>query len=173
MARSAARRRTLRGFAVLFAASSLMVGAAVADARLTFKRDDGSVIPFRGTPRAWCGPWEADVARPSVHVALRNPRRVWQLSAVRRNVKDGQRIEFPNSFNWDKPHGAQLFVGGIRNEASTAEEESSGSMAFSRVSCRRGGVVAFRIDAVLGSEFFDGALVHVSGTYRGRVSEAP
>lgn len=173
MSRPVACPRALRGLAVLLAASSLLAGAATADARLTFKRDDGSVIPFRGTPRAWCGPWEEEVARRSVHVVLRNPRRVWQLRAVRRDVRDGQRIEFPNYFNWDEPHGAQLFVGGIRNEASTAEEESSGSMTFTRLSCRRGGIVAFSIDAVLGSEFFDGESVHVSGTYRGRVSEAP
>lgn len=173
MSRVRAHRRTLRGIcAAAVVSCAIAGGAATADARLTFTREDGSVIPFHGTSRAWCGPWEQDVARPSIHVELRGPRRHWELSAVHSDVSDRQPISFPNDFVWDKPHGALLFVAGIGNEASTAEEESSGSMTFSHVSCRRGGVVAFRIDAVLGSELFDGEVVHVSGTYRGRAQAA-
>ena len=151
----------------------LAVGGSAAEARLVFKRADGSVIRFAGTPRAWCGPWESDVARPSVHVALGTGTHHWQLSAVRRDLKIGRRIRFPNDFVWNRPRGALLFVADGANEASTAEEESSGSMKFSRQSCRRGGVVAFSIQAIIGSEFSDGAPVRVSGTYRRQVSEQP
>ena len=95
------------------------------------------------------------------------------MSAVRRDVVVGRRIKFPNDFVWNRPRGALLFVADGENEASTAEEESSGSMEFSRVTCRRGGVVAFSIQGIVGSEFSDGKPVRVSGTYRGRVSARP
>jgi hypothetical protein len=151
----------------------LGVGGSSAEARLVFKRADGSVVRFAGTPRAWCGPWESDVGRPSVHVALGTSKNHWHLSAVRRDLAIGRRIKFPNDFVWNRPRGALLFVADGENEASTAEEESSGSMAFSRVTCRRRGLVAFSIQGILGSEFSDGESVRVSGTYSGRISARP
>jgi hypothetical protein len=131
------------------------------------------VVRFAGTPRAWCGPWESDVGRPSVHVALGTGKNHWHLSAVHRDLTIGRRIKFPNDFVWNRPRGALLFVADGESEASTAEEESSGSMVFSRVTCRRGGLVAFSIQGVLGSEFSDGESVRVSGTYSGRISGRP
>lgn len=163
------RRRTLLG--LVMAVSCLAVGASAADARLTFSRPDGSAIRFAGPPRVWCGPWDYDAAQRSVHVRLRNKKRLWDLIAVRRDVEVGQPMEFPNFFLATKPHDASLFTAYDKNEASTAEEESSGSMTFSQVSCRRDGTVAFSIDAVLGSEFIDGELVTVTGTFQGRVGE--
>jgi hypothetical protein len=41
------------------------------------------------------------------------------------------------------------------------------------VSCRHGRVVAFRIDAMLGSELSDLGTIHVSGSFRGHVASAP
>jgi ribosomal protein S18 acetylase RimI-like enzyme len=156
-----------------FVASLFLLVASPAEAGLAFERPDGSAIRFEGRPRAWCGPWDDEVARPSIHVALRNGRRGWELSAVRRDLEVGEPIEFPNAFVSSRPRGAQLFVASGRIEASTAEEESSGSMAFSRLSCRLAGLVEFSIDAVLGSELFGGKRVKVSGTYRGRMSKPP
>jgi hypothetical protein len=150
-----------------------LAGASAAEAGLVFKRPGGSEIQFTGAPRAWCGPWDDEVARPSVHVALRNAKRGWELSAVRRDLVLGGRIEFPNAFVSTRPHGAQLFAFDGAIEASGAEEESSGSIVFSRLSCRLGGVVEFSVDAVLGSELFNGKPVRVSGTYRGHVSRRP
>jgi hypothetical protein len=150
-----------------------LANAASAQAGLAFERLDGKQIRFTGTPRVWCGPWDDEVARPSIHVVLRAPRHGWELSAVRRNLKTGRPIEFPNDFVSTRPRGALLFVFDAAIEASSAEEESSGSMVFSRVSCRFGGVVEFSIDAVLGSEFFNGKRVRVSGTFRGHVSRQP
>jgi hypothetical protein len=169
-----ASRRTLRSLVVaLLASSCLLVGVSTAEAGLVFMRPDGSTIRFTGTPRAWCGPWDDEVARSSIHVALRSARRGWELSAVRRDLKLGGRIGFPNDFVSRRPRGALLFVADASIEASTAEEESSGSMVFSRLSCRLGGVVEFSIDARLGSELFNGKPVRVFGTYRGHVSTQP
>jgi len=151
----------------------MSAGAQAAQGDLAFERPNGSEIRFAGTPRAWCGPWDDEAARRSVHVALRTPRRGWELSAVRRDLEIGRQIEFPNDFVSTRPRGALLFAFDGAIEASTAEEESSGSMAFSQLSCRLGGVVEFSIDAVLGSELFNGKLVRVSGTYRGHVSRRP
>jgi hypothetical protein len=147
--------------------------AATAHAGLVFERPDGSQIRFTGTPRVWCGPWDDEVARPSIHIALRSSRHGWELSAVRRNLKRGRPIEFPNNFVSTRPRGALLFVFDAAIEASSAEEESSGSMVFSKLSCRLGATVEFQIDAVLGSEFFNGKRVRVFGTYRGHVSKQP
>lgn len=173
MSRIDLRSRVCGFVAGLLASSCLLTGATAAEAELAFKRPDGSTIRFEGKPRAWCGPWADDVARPSIHVMLRGARRGWELSAVRRDVHFGQSIEFPNDFVWNKPRGAQLFAFDAPIEASTAEEESSGSIVFSHLSCQLGGVVEFSIQAVLGSELFNGKSVQVSGTYRGHVSKRP
>lgn len=174
MSQAHARCWGLRGLVVaLLASVCLLVGASAAEAGLVFKRPDGSAIRFTGKPRAWCGAWDDEVARPSIHVDLRNARRGWELGAVRRDLEVGRRINFPNDFISKRPRGALLFVADAAIEASTAEEESSGSMVFSHVSCRLGGVVEFSIDALLGSELFNGKPVRVSGTYRGHVSKQP
>lgn len=174
MSRAGARRRGVCGLVAGLSALALLLAAApAAEAGLVFKRPGGSEIQFAGTPRAWCGPWDDQVARPSLHVALRNARRGWELSAVRRDLTVGGRIEFPNDFVSTRPHGAQLFAFDGAVEASSTEEESSGSIAFSQVSCRLGDVIEFSVDAVLGSELFNGRPVRVSGTYRGHVSKRP
>jgi hypothetical protein len=160
----------------LVAACALLASASVAEAALVFSREDGTPIAFPGKTRVWCGPWEEDVAVPAIHVftgRLRHPQHHWELSAVRRDVAPGTRLRFPLDFVFDHPRGAQMFAADDPIEASTAEEEASGSMTFTRTGCRRGGVVAFRIDAVLGSEFSDGEEVRVTGTFRGRVGQAP
>lgn len=151
-------------------------GASTAAAQLTFTREDGSAIAFPGQTRVWCGPWAQDVAVPAIHVFAgrpRHPQHHWELSAVRRDVARGTRLRFPLDFVFDHPRGAQMFAADDPIEASTAEEEASGSMTFTRATCRRGGVLAFRIDAVLGSEFSDGEEVRVIGTFRGRVGPEP
>lgn len=174
MSRAEARCSRAGGLvAGLVVAVLLLAAAPAAEAGLVFKRPGGSEIQFAGSPRVWCGPWDDEVARSSVHVALRNARRGWELSAVRRDLVPGGRIEFPNDFVSKHPRGALFFAFDGAIEASSAEEESSGSMVFSRLNCRPGGVVEFSIDAVLGSELFNGKPVRVSGTYRGRVSSPP
>jgi hypothetical protein len=78
-------------------------------------------------------------------------------------------VRFPHSFVFDKPTGALLFAADGRNEASSAEEESSGRMTFTRARCGRTTLdVRFRVDAVLGSEFFDGAPVRIRGSFSAR-----
>jgi hypothetical protein len=155
----------------------LVAGADAARAALVFKRADGSTVRFSGAPRVWCGPWEADVARPSIHVGFPEGfapgrDRLWHLSAVRRDARVGRRIRFPLGFVFDHPRGAELFVGDRPNEASTEADGSSGWITFSHVTCRRGGVVAFRVSATLGSEN-GGQPISVSGTFRGHVAHRP
>jgi hypothetical protein len=165
--------RAGHGLVLLIAAGVLVAAAPAAHAKLRFTRDDGSVIAFSAKPRVWCGPWEPGVNKRSVHVTVRGRKRHWDLSAVRADVRPGTRIKFPTDIVFDKPHGAELFVADAPNEASTNEEEASGSMTFTHVSCRHGRVVAFRIDAVLGSELSDLGTIHVSGSFRGHVASAP
>lgn len=174
MSRAGVSRRRIRCLvAMLLASSCLLVGVSTAEAGLIFERPNGSAMQFTGKPRAWCGPWDDRVDRRSIHVVLQNGRRGWTMSAVRDDLAVGRPIEFPNEFVFSRPHGAQLFVSGAAIEASSAEEESSGSMLFSRLSCRLGGIVELSVHAVLGSELFNGTRVHASGTYRGRIEAAP
>ncbi len=172
-----ARRHGLRGLlAAVLALSCLLVGASAAQAELTFKRAHGAPIHFAGTPRVWCGPWEVGgSSRLSIHVELRTASRGWELTAVQRDLKLGRRIEFPSDVRFDNPHGALLFAY-VRNplvEASTNEEEASGSMVFTQASCEIGAAVEFRVHAVLGSELFNGTRVRVTGAFGGVVGEAP
>jgi hypothetical protein len=162
----------------IFAAVALcvLVFAATASAELVVKRaPSGKQLRFSGPVQVWCGPWDESVARPSVHVLVGPPRRHWELSAVTGDVRLGRPIRFPHSVLSSNPHGAQLFVGVARPpiEASSAEEEASGSLTFSRLDCGPGGEVAFRVKAVLGSELFGGERVRVSGAFRGQVGEPP
>jgi hypothetical protein len=175
MPRDSVRRRFPFGLVVVLASFlCLGLGPSAAQAGLAFERPDGSTIRFKGAPRAWCGPWEDGVARRSIHVASRSARRGWEMNAVRHDLEIGKPIELPNAFVSTRPRGAQLFVFDTPSiEASSAEEESSGSIVFSRASCRLGGVVEFSVDAVLGSELFGGKPVRVSGTYRGHVAKPP
>jgi hypothetical protein len=161
-------------------AASLAAAAAAAPARLLFTRADGSAIRFHGTPRVWCGPWAPDVATPALHVwsttTVQPPGKAggWKFDVARRDLQRGRRrFAFPNDFPSDRPHGALLFVYDPPNEASSAGEDSSGAMRFTRATCRRGGVVAFRIRAVVDSELFDGPPIRVRGTWRGRVAAPP
>ncbi len=178
--------RWLRPVAVgLLASSCLLVGAAGAEAKLVFKRPNGKVIPFSGTPQVWCGPWDSEVVRPAIHVELAEARgdrlvRLWELGALQAKVKAGTRIEFPKEFVSNRPLRAFMFVAVSSShgptaviEASTNEEEALGFIAFSQVSCELGGVVEFRIHALLGSEYFQGNHARVNGTFRGVVGEAP
>lgn len=151
----------------------LLFSPTTAEAGLTFKRLDGSTIGFGAKPRVWCGPWDDQVARPSIHVSARGPRRGWELTAVRRHIASDALVAFPNAFVSTQPQGAQLFVFTPRIEASSAEEESRGSLTFLRAGCQLGEAVEFKVAAVLGSEFFAGTRVRVSGTYRGFVSAPP
>jgi hypothetical protein len=56
------------------------------------------------------------------------------------------------------------------NEVSSAEEEASGRIVFERAGCLPRPHVTFRVQATLGSEYFDGEPVRVRGrmTIRGR-----
>jgi hypothetical protein len=170
MARAAAAPRRARRAVVLAAACLAPSVPAAAHASLSFTRPDGSPIAFRGATRVWCGPWEQGVPRRSIHLARGRAGHHWELSAVRRDVAPGRRFAFPLDFVFDRPHGVQLFVADGADEASSSEEESSGSLTFSQASCHAGESVAFSVDAVLGSELFGGAPVHVTGTFRGPVS---
>jgi YVTN family beta-propeller protein len=150
--------------------------AASASAELVIKRDGGKRLRFGGPVRVWCGPWDDTVARPSVHVLVGHPRRHWEMSAVSGDVKLGRSMKFPRSVLADDPHGAELFVGVAGRppiEASSSEEEASGSIAFSQLDCALGGMVEFRVKANLGSELFGGERVRVSGSFRGQVGEPP
>jgi hypothetical protein len=171
MSRGDLHMRAIAGFVVLL--GCLVAAAPAAQAKLRFTRDDGSVISFSAKPRVWCGPWEPDVKTPSVHVAVRGRKHHWDLAAVRADVRAGTRVSFPTDFVSAKPRGAQLFAADAPNEASTNEEEASGSMTFTHVTCRHGGVFSFTIEAVLGSELSDLGSIHVAGSFRGHVASAP
>jgi len=159
----------------LAALVSFLLSASAAEAELVFKRPSGSVVHFSGTPSVWCGPWEKNVPRRSIHVQLRGPRRGWELNAVQAEAKAGRKIQFPGDVIFSNPHGALLFAYQLKPliEASTNTEEASGSMVFSQASCQIGTTVAFTVHAALGSELFEGTKVRVNGTFSGTVGEPP
>ncbi|HEX8273276.1 MAG TPA: hypothetical protein VF615_11605 [Longimicrobiaceae bacterium] len=142
---------------------------------LVFQRANGTNIQFAGEPLVWCGPWEeSSVPTRAVHVLggdFRAGGPVWKLDVVVADVQPGRPLTFPNSFIWDQPKGAALFVLDEPNEASTQESESSGSITFSELDCDGG--VRFTIDAVLGSEFGGGPPIRVTGAFAAPVGDAP
>ena len=133
---------------------------------VSLERPDGSAIQVAQNLRVWCGPWERDVPRRTLHItvgARKGP--VWQLRAVVADIKRRPVVRFPHFFIFDQPTGAQLFAAAGKNEASTAEEEASGRISFSRVRCGQRLAVRFRVRAVLGSEFFEGDELTMRGSF--------
>jgi hypothetical protein len=133
---------------------------------VSLQRPDGSAIQVAQNLRVWCGPWERDVPRRTLHIrvgARKGP--AWQLRAVVADIKRRPVVRFPHSFVFDQPTGAQLFAAAGNNEASTAEEEANGRISFSRVRCGPRLAVRFRVRAVLGSEFFEGDELTMRGSF--------
>jgi hypothetical protein len=133
---------------------------------VSLERPDGSAIQFAQNLRVWCGPWERDVPRRTLHIRVGTRKGpVWQLRAVVADVKRHPVVRFPHSFIFDQPTGAQIFAAAGENEASTSEEEASGRISFSRVRCGPRLAVRFRVRAVLGSEFFEGDELTMRGSF--------
>jgi hypothetical protein len=97
----------------------------------------------------------------------------FQLRAVVGDVHIGQPIAFPNTFLWDQPKGADVFVLDPPNELSTRSSDSSGSITFQELSCSPGGEVRFTVDAVIGSELGDAPSMAMRGGFRSRIGDAP
>ena len=156
---------------VLLVALSLAVAAAPAagairvDDRLAFARTDGVPLAFPPRLRVFCGPWERGVPARSIHVWIGGRHGRWQLDAVLADVRRHPVVRLPNTFVFDAPRGAQLFVGIGGIEASSAEEEARGRIVFERARCGPRPRIRVRVDALLGSEFFDGEPVVVTGTF--------
>jgi hypothetical protein len=129
-------------------------------------RADGSAVQFAQSLRVWCGRWERDVPRRTLHIrAGTRERPFWQLDAVVADVRRHRVVRFPHSFVWNQPTGAQLFAVDGDNEVSSSEEEASGQISFGRVRCGRRLAVRFRVRAVLGSEFFGGDALTMRGSF--------
>ncbi len=159
---------------VALAASPASSGAG-AVAGLTIKPTHGSAIHFEGEPIVSCDAWEPGIPRKTLHIELRNPDRGWELRAVVADVRGGQKIRIPTDVLSDHPEGALFFVYRLHPliEASTNEEEGSGWLSFSQVSCTPGEPVTFTIHARLGSELSAGTEVRVDGTFTGPVQIRP
>lgn len=138
-------------------------------------RAGGSAVSFGSTVRAWCGPWDAiDIAEPAIHVIVGNVAAAhWELHAVRKDIRIGEELTFPNAFEWDEPRGAEIFVHDPPNDLSTQTIGSSGGVVFEQLDCGSGGTVRFRVDAVIGSEFVDMDPVTAVGTLSAPLTAPP
>jgi len=158
--------------AAVLALLVLAVVPAAADAGLrvastvAVTRPDGTAVPIALNLRVWCGRWEQDVPVRTLHVrAGVSGGPFWHLRAVVADVRRRPVVRFPHSFNFDKPSRAHLFAVDGTNELSSAEEEASGRISFSRARCGRRLAVRFRVRAVLGSEV-SGDPLTVRGSFR-------
>ena len=146
---------------------------------LVFGRADGTRIVFDAGSqlRVWCGPWEEGlIATPAVHVRFAvpgRPVRYWKLTAVRADVQIGVPITFPNSFIFDQPRNADLFILDEPNELSSTRSASAGTIVFQQLNCAAGGRVEFTIAATIGSELESGPSVSVAGRVNAPVGAAP
>jgi hypothetical protein len=165
-------RGVLTGVVLACVAAAASASAAPAritvDNRLTFTRPDGSAVAFPRLVRVWCGRWEPGVSERALHVRVGFLRSRWELRAVVADVRRDPVVDLPHSFAWRDPSEAYLFATDLDNELSTSEEEASGRISFGRVRCGRRLAVRVRIDAVLGSEFFEGDEWSVRGSFSAR-----
>jgi len=129
----------------------------------------------------WCGPWEEGVVpTQTLHIVFGGPGPddpAWHLRAVVTDVVPGSPSVFPNNFVWDDPRNVDLYIADLadnpKNELSTQDTRSSGSITFQALQCIHGGAVQFSIDAVVGSEFGSGPFVTVTGSFRAIVGSPP
>ena len=145
--------------------------ASAADLRITntlaFTRTDGSAVRFAQDLRVWCGRWEREVPRRTLHIRTGAPAGpFWRLRAVVADLRRRPVVRFPNLFIWNKPSGAQLFASDGDNELSSGVEKARGRISFGGVRCGRRLAVRFRVRAELGSEFFGGDPLTVRGSFR-------
>ena len=162
------RMRRLLLAALLAAAACPEIAAAelTVSNTVALTRADGTVVPVAPRLRVWCGPWERDVPRRTLHVIAGARAAFWRLDAVVADVRRQPVVRFPHSFVFDEPTGAQLFAVDGDAENSSSEEEAGGRITFSRVRCGRRLAVRFRVDAVLGSESFQGGALELHGAFR-------
>jgi hypothetical protein len=155
--------RTLLGVALLLA----LAGSAAASDGPLFRRADGSAIVFPRGVRAWCDRTNLNVATPAPRLKDSH----WELEVARTSVRPGRVVHF----GWRQENGIGVFVFDRKthNEASQGTEGSRGTVTLRRATCRRGGSLEISLSGTIGSEFFDGTPVRVSGTYRGTVGSPP
>jgi hypothetical protein len=159
--------------ALLLSMLALAFAASPAEAALTFRHADGTVVPITGKVHVWCGKWQFSVPTVNIFVRQAKPERTWQFFARLKDIGPGVRQRFPHDLVSSNPRGAELFTASDGNEASTAEQDASGSMTFTKVSCERGKTLAFRVDAWLGSEFSNGPREQITGTFSGTIGKRP
>lgn len=154
----------------------VLAAPATAQGALRFELVDGTPLSF-AKPYVWCGHWSSDVRVPALRIAGFSSDRKgwWFLSVVRGQIKLGRKHRFPNSFVWNRPKGAQLFVApepdGI--EANSDLHNSSGWVRYRKIACKRGGKVVVDVNAVLANELGGERIVRVTGTLRAKVTKAP
>lgn len=80
------------------------------------------------------------------------------------DVPDGTQLDLPFEETYGSEETGFVFtVGDRRNTATSAEEEAAGNVEIIRASCEPTPVLEVRIDATLGSEFYDGEVLKVKG----------
>ncbi len=152
-------------------------GSPATDNPLEFRRADGTLIEFPSERAVWCDAIEPD--EPSAGKALfavvgklggaNEGEPGWSLVVPRDQVRAGRTTSFPNEGGYPI-----LFVAvPPRIEASSSEEEAHGRLTLERASCKRGEEVAFSVDGLLGSEFFEGESIRVLGSFSSEVGEPP
>lgn len=155
----------------------------IQNALLFTRSSDQSVLAFSNAALlyVWCGEWEEGaIPAQSLHIAFGGPDAAdptWSLRAVVADVSVGVPLTFPNTFIFDQPKNVDFFVNDSldnpKNECSTQDIRSSGSITFQQLQCLTGGVVQFSINAEIGSEFGNGPSVNVVGTFQAIVGQPP
>jgi hypothetical protein len=133
---------------------------------LVFTRADGSQIAFGGSVAVTCEP--ASAALPPVLRVLGGQRTpngrspFWILEVALADLDHKHTFRFPR----DDVAGYPIFFvldARRQNELSSSDEEARGRLMFGEATCVDG--VKFRLEAHLGSEFFDQPGINVRGRF--------
>jgi hypothetical protein len=183
--------QTLVGGALVICAlavcTACSTGSDPTSGGLTVTREDGSIVGFEGSVRAWCGPPRdgggtalqlgssvpVGQSRPGGTRATERPRTYWLLFSLVERLERAPVLslrERPiDSTTWT------FFVNDLEtgNEAAAKNERSSGTIVVSRWGCDRGDAVEVTFKAVVGSEFGDGEVVRAAGTVTTEIGDPP
>jgi hypothetical protein len=183
--------QTLGGGALVICALAVFAacstGSDSISGGLTVTREDGSIVEFEGSVRAWCGPPRdgggsalqlgsgvpVGQSRPGGTRETERPRTYWLLFSLVERLERAPVLslrERPiDSTTWT------FFVNDLEtgNEAAAKNERSSGTIVVSRWGCDRGDAVEVTFKAVVGSEFGDGEVVRAAGTVTTEIGDPP
>lgn len=144
---------------------------------LTFERQDGTTMSMGTDLAICCGIWESGhIDKNTLKILFYDSAMQesgWKLFILADEAVEDTSYTFPTLDEGQSPVSIFFFDLSTGNELSGDTDESSGTITINSFSCGPPVTIDLTIDAVIGSEFFQGPWVHITGTFKCTISDNP